>query len=285
MKLKHKILLCLLVLLAFVGSMSLLQYSQTGTPQQNALRSTISENYTIGAVNEAFTKENFTYGPQTWKPYASELPIVPCDANRRCDFYILFIDLYVSPIGKLSNLMDSGTVKVEYAFKNLTGFAAFHVYGYCEKSNRGRGISWTNRVDGGGASGYYVSGMGGEGTNPPSHTPETQKFEGYNQIYVGVANENGAKYDDYDNGTYYIKFNDPGGGVNALHITTDPNTPAGQVTYTEDQSGVFYVSDTGGRGFEDDAVLMVAVSGTIPDDFELQIKSSGYKSPRGVGIA
>jgi hypothetical protein len=278
MKLNHKILLALFVLLAFVGAMGLLQYTQTNTPQQSAFEGAIGEDYAVGAVNETFTKDDFTYGPQTWKPYASKLPIVPEEANRSGEFYLLFIDLYAGPIGQLMDLTDSGAVKVEYSFTNLMGFAAFHAYGYCEESNQGRGVSWTNRVEGFGASGYYVTGMGGVDANPP----KTAELGKTNHIYVQVANDRGAKYDDYDDGTYYMKFDQPAGGVNALHITTNPETPAGQVTYTDKQSGVFYVSDTGGRGFDDDAVLLVAVSGGIPDDFELRIKSSGYNSPRGM---
>jgi hypothetical protein len=76
-------------------------------------------------------------------------------------------------------------------------------------------------------------------------------------------------------GTKYIKFD--GGGVNALHITTNPDDPYGQVTTTEEGSAEFFLSDTGGRGFFDDMILMVAVKGEIPDDFSLQVKTSGYR--------
>lgn len=78
--------------------------------------------------------------------------------------------------------------------------------------------------------------------------------------------------------TKFFKFE--GGGLNALHISTDPeNEPFGQVTTTEEQSGVFYLTNTGGRGFTDDMILMVAVNGTIPDDFALHIRASGYRWP------
>lgn len=281
MNLNHKTFLSISLLLAFVGSMFLLQYAGTGTTQQNALEEIIGENYVVVAMNETFTKEDLVYGPQTWKPYASKLPIAPedgTDGSISGDFYIMFVDLYAGPIGKLSNLTDAGAIRVEYSFENLCGFAAFHAYGHCERSNSGRGVSWTNRVEGPGASGYYVTGMAEGGAS----TPETEKLEGCHHIHVRVANGNGAKYDESNDGTYYIAFDDPGGGLNSLHITTDPDIPTGQVTYSANQSGVFYVSDTGGRGFYDDAVLMVAVNGAIADDFKLHIKSSGYKSPRGM---
>jgi hypothetical protein len=76
-------------------------------------------------------------------------------------------------------------------------------------------------------------------------------------------------------GTKYIKFD--GGGVNALHITTNADDPYGQVTTTEEASSEFFLSDTGGRGFFDDMILMVAVKGEVPDDFSLQVKASGYR--------
>lgn len=75
--------------------------------------------------------------------------------------------------------------------------------------------------------------------------------------------------------TKYFKFE--GGGLNALHISTDPGDPYGQVTTTEEQSGVFYLTNTGGRGFDDDMILMIAVNGTIPDDFAVHIRASGYR--------
>lgn len=75
--------------------------------------------------------------------------------------------------------------------------------------------------------------------------------------------------------TKYFKFE--GGGLNALHITTDPDDAYGQTTTSDEQSGVFYFSETGGRGFFDDMILMIAVNGTIPDDFAVHIRASGYR--------
>jgi len=76
-------------------------------------------------------------------------------------------------------------------------------------------------------------------------------------------------------GEKYIKFD--GGGLNALHITTDPSERYGQVTETNAQSGTFYFSDTGGRGFFDDLILMVAVQGQVPEDFKVHVRASGYQ--------
>ena len=80
------------------------------------------------------------------------------------------------------------------------------------------------------------------------------------------------------NNTYYIKSD--GGGQNALHITTNSSNQNGQVTVINSPSttpsGVFYVTDTGGRGFNDDIILLLSVKGPISDNFTLHIRSSGY---------
>ncbi|MDE4908834.1 PEGA domain-containing protein [Methanogenium marinum] len=88
-------------------------------------------------------------------------------------------------------------------------------------------------------------------------------------------------------GGYYIKFD--GGGLNALHMTTSTSDRYGQLTTTSMKSGTFYLSDTGGRGFFNDVLLMIAVrkpaedEDPISDDFTLKIRSSGYTwVPSGV---
>jgi large repetitive protein len=108
-------------------------------------------------------------------------------------------------------------------------------------------------------------------------------------IFINVANDAGVKYNlDGPNyggpsNTYYIKAD--GGGLNELHITNDITASGGQVTATNAQSGTFYVSNTGGRGFDNDIILLLAVNGTIPDDFNVHIRSSGYTwTPAAPGV-
>jgi hypothetical protein len=96
-----------------------------------------------------------------------------------------------------------------------------------------------------------------------------------NHINIQVSNSDGARFDLFHNNTYYIKFD--GGGLNALHITNNPSEPFGQVTNTTSSSGSFYLSDTGGRGFDDDLILMLAVQGKVPGDFTVHLSSSGYQ--------
>jgi PKD repeat protein len=99
---------------------------------------------------------------------------------------------------------------------------------------------------------------------------------GYNNIFIGVANDDGVKYDAFGNDTYNIRFEGIDRGLNALHISTDPTVNFGQVTRTESLSGSFYATDSGGKGYEDEILLMVAANGTIPDDFTLRIAADGY---------
>jgi PKD repeat protein len=99
---------------------------------------------------------------------------------------------------------------------------------------------------------------------------------GYNNIFVRVANDAGAKYNTFDNQTYFVMFEGIDRGLNALHISTDPAVNFGQVTVTSSQSGTFYATDSGGKGYEDEIILMVAVNGTMPDNFSLRITSDGY---------
>jgi hypothetical protein len=103
----------------------------------------------------------------------------------------------------------------------------------------------------------------------------------YRHCFASVANDDGPLYDldgevygDGSNGTYYMKFD--GSGLNALHITTDTSAPSGQVTSSSSASGTFYASDTGGRGYDDDIILMFATNATLSNDFSIAINASGY---------
>lgn len=116
-------------------------------------------------------------------------------------------------------------------------------------------------------------------------------------VWLPVANDSGVKF-NYDaayyttNGgatgmtdnTYYLKSD--GGGVNELHIANSANVDAaanygyGQVnaltSNSTSTSGTFYVTNTGGRGYDNDIILMLSVTGAVADNFSLNIKSSGY---------
>lgn len=103
-------------------------------------------------------------------------------------------------------------------------------------------------------------------------------------IFINVSNDEGVKYNTDGevhggpNGTYYIKAD--GGGMREMHITTNTSNANGQVTgataINSNSSGKFYLTNTGGRGYSDNMILMISVQGPIPDDFALHITSSGY---------
>jgi hypothetical protein len=211
-------------------------------------------------VDETFTSADLFYGPQAWAPYASKMPLVPGgDVGGNNTFYLMFVDLNAT-----SNLNSTfPRVQVDYKFSGLHGQAAFHVYGYIG------GVSWTNRVDGDGASGYYVT------VNPqaPNFLSATKVLDDVSHVSVKVANHAGAAFNDYGNNTYYMKFEKDGGGLNSLHITNDPKVPAGQVTNTTSAQGTFFVDYSGGR-VQEDFILLVAVNGFIGGDFALNLKSS-----------
>lgn len=106
----------------------------------------------------------------------------------------------------------------------------------------------------------------------------------YSDINVRTANTEGISFDVNHNGMYYInQYPLPNAAFNAVHISTSPGDSDGQITASSAQSGVFYVTDDGGRSYQDDIVIMLAVNGTIPDDFSVHIRSSGYHwVPSGV---
>jgi len=214
-------------------------------------------------LDETFTQTNFLYGPQAWVPYASKMTVMPgLDANANGNFYAMFVDLNAT-----SDLNATfPVVKVDYSFTGLHGTAAFHIYGYIKGNG---GIQWTNRVEDIGASGFYVTTPAGDS----NVLANAQSLPSFNHIYVEVSNKAGASFNDYGNNTYYMKFDNPGGGLNSLHITTDPRNLDGNITTTTSQKGTFYVDFTGGRN-QDDFVLLVAVNGTIGSDFSLNLKSS-----------
>jgi PKD repeat protein len=106
------------------------------------------------------------------------------------------------------------------------------------------------------------------------------EMPGYRLVNLSVVNDDGARFDDNGDDTYnyFSATQSPSQGLNALHLSTDNSYyNFGQVTFSNAQSGVFYMSDTGGRGWDDDGVLMLAVNGTIPANFRIHIIASGYQ--------
>ncbi|AGB02802.1 PKD domain-containing protein [Methanoregula formicica] len=99
----------------------------------------------------------------------------------------------------------------------------------------------------------------------------TGPVPGNNKTYIRTANHDGIRFNDNDNGTYYLPTGS--GGLGVLHLSTDPADTSNKITITNSQSGTFYIT---GDSYEDEVVLLLAVNGTIPDDFTARIKTSGY---------
>ncbi len=99
---------------------------------------------------------------------------------------------------------------------------------------------------------------------------------GEKNVTLSVANDNGVKYNINNNNTYTY-FPGNGSGTGAIKITSNVADIDGDIVFTGNQSGTFYVTDTGGQGWDDTVILMLAVNGTIPDNFALNILVSGYQ--------
>src|SRR5262245_38336659 len=123
-------------------------------------------------------------------------------------------------------------------------------------------------------AGAVLSGLAGTSFAGPAPLPSNRNID------IQVSNDAGALHGDSPT-TYFIAA--PGGGLNQLHISTDSSAAgvAGQVTTrniaTSSATGTFWVTTTGGRGYNDDIILAFSLQGPIDDNFSLKIKSSGYQ--------
>ncbi|HIH04155.1 MAG TPA: hypothetical protein HA263_10045 [Methanoregulaceae archaeon] len=108
------------------------------------------------------------------------------------------------------------------------------------------------------------------GLFPVSAQPELSDWR-----HIWIPMTNGARHGVNDE--YYFKLD--GGGLNAMHITDDPINDYDGAVYHGGDSGTFWVSDTGGRGFNDDIIILASVLGTPGPTFNLKVNSSGYTWP------
>jgi hypothetical protein len=110
------------------------------------------------------------------------------------------------------------------------------------------------------------------GLFPVSATPE---LSNYHMLNIPMAN--GARFTNVSATEYYFKLT--GGGLNAMHITNDPINDYDGSVHHGNATDTFWVSDTGGRGFNDDIVVLASVNGTPGANFSLKVNSSGYTWP------
>jgi hypothetical protein len=106
----------------------------------------------------------------------------------------------------------------------------------------------------------------------------------YNGVHLKVHN---IYYNYTGNGTYWFNIGGgvAGGGLNAFHITNTTNDAfvsgtLNKRTLSDGLNGSFYFSDTGGRGYEDEAILLIAVNESTDvegsDSFTIRVNTSGY---------
>ncbi|MDD5023846.1 MAG: PKD domain-containing protein, partial [Methanoregula sp.] len=127
-----------------------------GTPSIGNQVLPAASTFLDGAVNQTFTRSDFLYGPQSWRPSSSAgYPIYNGEdqADSANQFQLMFIDLKVGALQNAS-LPNNGMIKVEYEFTNLSSVAVFNTYGWYMQCNHGTGIIMTNQVD---LSGYMVT--------------------------------------------------------------------------------------------------------------------------------
>lgn len=99
-----------------------------------------------------------------------------------------------------------------------------------------------------------------------------------NGTFIPTANT--PRVNIYNNGTYHFTMYNGTGGMNALHVTDSITNSFGDVYTAKPTTGTMYVSDTGGRGGQDEVLLLVAVNSTNSTDisnFAINVNVSGYQ--------
>lgn len=115
-------------------------------------------------------------------------------------------------------------------------------------------------------------------------------FSSYKQIYVPVENDAGARFDIYNDDTYYYIFTKSGGGLKAIHISDDYTNQDGAVYTNKGYSGTLYITDTSTDvQYHDNGILMFAIPYmdylNASETLELTITASGYNwIPTGDGL-
>ena len=110
------------------------------------------------------------------------------------------------------------------------------------------------------------------------------EIQSHYKINLTVANDNGVRFNSNNDNTYSY-FYGSGDGTNSIKITNDSSSTNPKVIFTNSQSGTFYITNTGGKGYSDDGIIMLAINGTIPENFKLHIKASGYQWTPTTGTA
>ena len=270
-------------------------YQWEPMPELNQPPTESDVTYIPESASATLTASDFLYGPQSWKPAGNNLPFnYPIYYGQNVaageDFSILFVDLNAGAIGPnsfLPGLTDEGMVRIRYNVEGCDSMVSFSVYGWCNQSNQGEGISWTNRLSGTGSSGYVVTGStGGSGGDSPA----------------GGGTASGDSSDIIPGGASYIPPSAPAdwdSSFGALNVTSSPGGAAifidevavgGTTNMTIDTlpSGL-YIVRVEREGYEtpDDAVVTIRDNATKSLHFTLTPKEGViyvYSEPTGAEV-
>jgi hypothetical protein len=262
MNLRLRILLAFLLFACFIAGMFLFEdyVLPLISPGEKAPVSGV-------LLDQIFSKGDFRYGPQSWRPYYDPLAMDPSqNASADDTWYMMYIDLNGTAVGGNPDVRRLGNLKVSYHFSALAGKAVFHIYG----SRSDTSLTRTNRQEGYNRCGYVVYGSSAPGASMPATTPLS--LSGSHEYTVTISNIRGENSDDFAAATKILQFERPGSGLDALHITQNLTTPKGQVTETSAQEGTFFITATGGNP-SNDLLLLVAVNHLQPENFSLKLTS------------
>lgn len=257
--LSRRIRISFAIMLIFMAGMIVLQLVAENLYQPQEL-----ENSLQLSRNRTYTFADFKYGPQDWRPYNYPLHIDAAPDAANGSWYLMFISLNGTAWGGNPNMERRRHLVIDYRFEDLSGMAAFHLYGIRKYSPE----CVTNRQEGYGTSGYMV--IGSDIPGMPASGMEI--LSGFNNVEISLSNMPASAI----SGTaerYLLEFNKgPTSGQDSLHFTTDLAVRKGQVITTPSGQGSFYITHTGGSPLSD-IILMVAVNRTQPDTFNLYITS------------
>ncbi|MDD1716099.1 MAG: hypothetical protein LUQ01_03780 [Methanolinea sp.] len=215
-----------------------------------------------------FFREDFLYGPQSWRPYQSRLAIGgQGDPDRM--WILMFIPVNGTPFGGNPAFQERGSVSVHYAFENLTGKAAFHVYGFRNSD----GLWATNRQEEYGASAYYVIGSPTPATS--LHPSESHPIPDNYTVQLSSAPPPTLSGTKFSHLTFHFAQR-ADSGLDSLHITPDLKKRKGDMVTTTIQEGEFFITHTGGKTIGI-VLLMVAITPDQPDRFQLTVTSKFNK--------
>lgn len=225
------------------------------------------------STEQVFTKSGFLYGPQTWRPAYDPLGVFPGqDISPNETWYLMFVDLNMTPVSGNPNVKRLGSVQITYNFTDLAGTAVFHTYGLTNGTQPTR----TNRQTGTGTTAFIVNGTATPAVSMPAAVPLA--IPASHQYRVAITKSRIINLDTNIPDTRIFSFYPPAGsGQGALHITDSLSKRRGGVFATDSLNGTFYVTATGNdAGY--DLILLVAVNQPQPDDFTLRIRPEFLKT-------